>query len=73
MRKDNGEPFLGMTDLYGTKIEHGYLLTGLSIHYCQVLMENNWKADMSEQDAKKLIRDCMMTMFYRDKKAHDKV
>ena len=22
VRKDNGEAFLGMTDLYGTKIEH---------------------------------------------------
>jgi 20S proteasome subunit beta 7 len=36
-------------------------------------MENGWRADLSEADAKKLITDCMTTMFYRDKKASDKV
>jgi len=34
VRKDTGEQFLGMTDLYGLKVEHNYILTGLSTHYC---------------------------------------
>ena len=34
VRKDNGEVFLGMTDMYGLKIEHNYILTGLSNYYC---------------------------------------
>lgn len=34
VRKDTGEPFLGMVDLYGTKLEENFLLTGLSAHYC---------------------------------------
>jgi 20S proteasome subunit beta 7 len=34
VRQDNGEAFLGMVDLYGTKIEGNFLLTGLSAHYC---------------------------------------
>ena len=62
-----------MTDLYGTKFEDKYFLTGLSAHYCQVLMENGWRADLSEAEAKKLLTDCMTTMFYRDKKASDRV
>ena len=33
-----GQAFLGMVDLYGTKIESNFLLTGLAAHYCQVLM-----------------------------------
>ena len=32
--KSDGESFLGMTDLYGTKVEANFLLTGLSAHYC---------------------------------------
>ena len=36
-------------------------------------MENGWKEDLSEAKAKKLITDCMITMFYRDNKASDKV
>lgn len=73
VRKDNGEVFLGSTDLYGTKIEHDYILTGLSTHYCQVLMENGWRADLTEDEAKALICECMTVMFYRDKKAADTV
>ena len=36
-------------------------------------MENGWREDLTEAEAKKLITDCMTTMFYRDKKASDKV
>jgi 20S proteasome alpha/beta subunit len=32
--KSNGEVFLGMVDLYGTKVEGNFLLTGLAAHYC---------------------------------------
>ena len=70
---NNGEPFLGMTDLYGTKVEADYLLTGLSQHYCQVLMQNNWREDMTEADARSVIEDCMRVMFYRDKKSLDNI
>lgn len=34
VRKDNGEAFLGTVDMYGTKVESNFLLTGLSLHYC---------------------------------------
>ena len=73
VRKDTGEKFLGMTDLYGLKIEHNYILTGLSNHYCQVIMENGWHSEITEAEAKKLLSTCMTIMFYRDKKASDKV
>ena len=73
VRKDTGEKFLGMTDLYGLKIEHNYILSGLSNHYCQVIMENGWHSEITEAEAKKLLSTCMTIMFYRDKKATDKV
>jgi len=73
VRQDNGEPFLGMVDLYGTKIESNFLVTGLGAHYCQVLMQNAWKEDLTEQEARTLIEDCMRVMFYRDKKATDEI
>ena len=73
VRQDNGEAFLGMTDLYGLKLEENYLLTGLSAHYCQVLMANSWRPDLTEEEARKLLSECMTVMFYRDKKAIDTV
>ena len=71
--KVDGEVFLGMTDLYGTRVEDNFLLTGLSAHYCQVLMQNRWRANMTEAEAKALLQDCMRVMFYRDKKAYDNI
>ena len=71
--KASGEHFLGMTDLYGTRVENNFLLTGLSAHYCQVLMTNSWRADMTEAEARTLIEACMRVMFYRDKKSLDNI
>ena len=73
VRRDTGEVFLGMVDMYGTKVEQNYQLTGLASHYCQVLMENKWNAFMTEAEARQLIEECMRVMFYRDKKATDDI
>ena len=73
VRKDTGEAFLGMVDMYGLKIEQPYILTGLAIHYCQVILENGWRPDLSEEEAKRLLCTCMTVMFLRDKKASDRV
>ena len=48
-------------------------MTGLSLYYCQVLMENNWREDMTEDEARKLICDCIGVMFCRDKRTTDNV
>lgn len=71
--RPNGEVFLGMVDLYGTKIEGNFLLTGLAAHYCQVLMQNAWRPDLTEAEARSVIEDCMRVLFYRDKKASDEI
>ena len=71
--KADGKAFLGMTDLYGTKVEANFLLTGLSAHYCQVLMQNSWREDLTEAEARSVIEDCMRVMFYRDKLSLDNI
>lgn len=48
VRKDNKEVFLGMTDLYGTKVEADFLLSGLALYYCQAVMQNGHRPDMTE-------------------------
>lgn len=73
VRADTGESFLGMVDLYGTKIEGNFVITGLASHYCQVLLQNAWRPDLSEDEARKVIEECMRVMFYRDKKATDEI
>ena len=67
------EVFLGTSDFHGMKLEQNYVATGLGGHYCGVLFGNRWNADMSYEDSKTLIEDCMRIMFYRDKKASDTI
>ena len=71
INKNTKEVFLGTSDYHGTKVEGNFLLTGLGMHYCQVLMQNNWRADMTEAEAVALMENCLRIMFYRDKKSHD--
>ena len=73
VNKSDGEVFLGTTDMWGLKLEDNFILTGMSLYFCQVLMENGWRADMSEQEAKQLLAKCAEVLFYKDKKAGDTV
>ena len=67
------EVFLGKSNPHGTKLEADWFITGLGDHYCQVLFQNKWRADMTEQEAVALIEECIRILFIRDKKAADHV
>ena len=69
----NNEVFLGYSNSHGLKIESDWLATGFGDYFCQVLLQNNWKADMSAEEAKALIEKCLEVMFWRDKAAHDQI
>lgn len=73
VNKSTGEVFLGTTDMYGLKLEQDFVLTGLALHYGQVLMTNAWRPDMTEIEAKQLLAQVLTVLFYRDKKALDTV
>ena len=73
INKKTGETFLGTTDYHGTKIEADFILTGLSLYFCQVLFQTYWRADMSFEEAKELMEKAQKVMFMRDKKAIDRI
>ena len=73
INQKTGESFLGTTNFHGTRVEiDDYVVTGLGNYYSPAVMENNWKADMSEAEARSLIEQAMRMMFFRDKKAYNK-
>ena len=72
-RKDNGELFLGVSDYFGTKVERDYVLTGMAAYFCGVLCETDWRADMSEAEARAMMEKCLRVLYYRDKKASDEI
>lgn len=65
----DGASYLGVCDLYGTKYEDNFIATGLGAHLALPLMRKEWKEDMSEAEARKLMTDCLRVLFYRDTQA----
>lgn len=65
----NSKAYLGTTDLYGTMYEDNYVATGLGAHMALPLIRKTWREDMTEEEARKLLTDCMRVLFYRDTRA----
>lgn len=59
-------PFLGTSDKIGTKYECDYVATGIGLHMAGPILYDRWKKDMSEDEARALLEDCMRVLYYRD-------
>ena len=73
VRKETGEATISYVDMNGLKIDGPYRATSLGNYFCQVLIENSHKEDMSEADAIKLLEDCQRVLFYKDKRCTDEI
>jgi len=65
----NSKSYLGTTDLYGTMYEDNFVATGLGAHMALPLLRKYWREDITEEEARKLLIDCMRVLFYRDTRA----
>eukprot|EP00753_Platysulcus_tardus_P019687 PLAT7429.1.p2 GENE.PLAT7429.1~~PLAT7429.1.p2 ORF type:complete len:251 (-),score=98.31 PLAT7429.1:93-797(-) len=63
---EDGKPFLGITDLIGTAYEENYIATGYGAYIALPLIRKAWREDMSEEEARELLLNCMRVLFYRD-------
>ncbi len=73
MRAARLSSFLGSVDLYGTTYLEDMLATGFGMHMAVPLLRKNWRPDMEEADARKLLEDCMRVLYYRDARTINKV
>jgi len=69
----DGEPFLGTVDLLGTNYEDTNIATGYGGHLARPLLRNEYRKDMSEEEAEVLLRKCMTVLFYRDCKTLNQI
>lgn len=58
--------FLGYVDMYGTHYVDNYIATGYGSYLAIPLLRKRWKADMTQEEAKDLLFDCMRVLIYRD-------
>jgi 20S proteasome subunit beta 7 len=65
--------FLGSVDLYGTTFEDNLVATGFGTYMAIPLLRKNWRADLTEEEARKLLTDCMRVLYYRDARTINKV
>ncbi|TMW55818.1 hypothetical protein Poli38472_008466 [Pythium oligandrum] len=59
-------PFLGQVSMIGLAFEGDFLATGFGHHLAMPLLRAHWHADMSEEEARKLLESCMRVCYYRD-------
>ncbi len=57
--------FLGTTDLYGSVYTGDLFATGMGNHLAIPLLRKHHRLDMSYDEARKLLEDCMRVLFYR--------
>jgi len=72
-KKQDQAPHLMYVDHQGTAFEEDFVATGFGMHLGIPLLRNNWKPDMSLDEAKALATKCLEVCFYRDCKAYCKI
>lgn len=72
-KKKDGPAQLTFVDHQGTFFEENFIATGFGGHLAMPLMRNEWRADMTFDEAKALAVKCLQLCFYRDCKAGNKI
>ena len=72
--QNDGSTYLGSVDIHGMTNTGDYLVTGLAHHFCNVLLTNATENGLpSEADARKVLENCFLTLFLRDKTMSDRI
>ncbi|KFM26878.1 Proteasome subunit beta type-4 [Auxenochlorella protothecoides] len=62
-----GKPFLGSIGMIGTHFTDNTVATGFGNHLARPILREKHRPDMSEEEARALLRECLTVCYYRDK------
>ncbi|KAI0235913.1 Proteasome subunit beta type-7, partial [Massospora cicadina] len=71
-----GEGFLGFVDLRGTHYTSPTIATGFGAYLAQPILRKaieDREDPLSEEEARKVLEDCMRVLFYRDARSLNKI
>ncbi len=72
-----GERYLGFVDLQGTSFEAPSIASGFGGHLAQPLLrkalEGGKEDTLTEEEARKVLQDCMRVLYYRDARSMNKL
>jgi len=72
----DGKPYLGFSDLRGTKYIDDTVATGYGNHLARPLLRKAWDAygdTMTKEQAQTLLEDCMRVLYYRDARSYNRM
>eukprot|EP00747_Dinoflagellata_sp_TGD_P161924 gnl/TRDRNA2_/TRDRNA2_178966_c0_seq1.p1 gnl/TRDRNA2_/TRDRNA2_178966_c0~~gnl/TRDRNA2_/TRDRNA2_178966_c0_seq1.p1 ORF type:complete len:262 (+),score=47.37 gnl/TRDRNA2_/TRDRNA2_178966_c0_seq1:56-787(+) len=72
-KKKDDKALLSFVDHQGTQFEADFTATGFGTYLAMPLLRNEWKADMSLEEAKALCVKCLQVCFYRDCRAYNRI
>jgi len=68
----DGKPFLGAVDLIGTMYEDDVIATSFGNYVCLPLLRKAG-TNLSKEEAKKVLEDCLRVLFYRNTKSSTRI
>ncbi|CAE8581051.1 unnamed protein product [Polarella glacialis] len=71
-KKQGAPTHLSFVDNQGTAFDDDYCATGFGALLAMPILRNEWRADLSLDEAKAMIVKCLQVCFYRDCKAYCK-
>ncbi|PIA32870.1 hypothetical protein AQUCO_04300066v1 [Aquilegia coerulea] len=69
----NGQKYLGTVSMIGVHFEDNHVATGFGNHLARPILRDEWKEDLSYEEAVKLLEKCMRVLLYRDRSAINKL
>eukprot|EP01101_Sappina_pedata_P013311 TRINITY_DN957_c0_g1_i1.p1 TRINITY_DN957_c0_g1~~TRINITY_DN957_c0_g1_i1.p1 ORF type:complete len:263 (+),score=87.15 TRINITY_DN957_c0_g1_i1:28-789(+) len=69
----DGKSFLGMVDMVATNFEDATIATGYGEYIALPLLRKAHRPDMTQDEAKALLEECMRVLFYRDARTINKI
>jgi len=72
-KKGSGDSHLAWIDHQGTAFEEDYIASGFGAYLAMPILRNEWKADLTLEEAKKIVIKCLQVCFYRDCQAYYKI
>ncbi|XP_073107433.1 proteasome subunit beta type-4 [Elaeis guineensis] len=68
----NGQKYLGMVGMIGTHFEDNHVATGFGNHLARPIFRDEWREDMTFEEAVRLLEKCLRVLLYRDRSAINK-
>jgi len=72
-KKKDEPPMLSFVDHQGTAFQEDFIATGFGSMLAMPLLREQWRPDISLEEATELIKKCLQVCFYRDCRAYNRI